>query len=126
MGMRLHVHGVHARDKLTSEGNLFLAGDLLTLVDEVLPARFGGAPTDYQLVEEEDGGVPKVAVVVRPSVGAVDEAEVVEAVLAHLRGIPRLALMAGIWEDGRTLRVVRREPEHTVRGKILALRPAGV
>ncbi len=126
IGMRLHVHGVHARDKLTSEGNQFLAGDLITLVEEVLPTRFGGAPTDYQLVEEEEGGLSKVTIVVRPSVGPLDEAEVVKAALAHLRAIPRLALMAGIWEDGRTLRVVRRDPEHTRRGKILALRPAGV
>ena len=125
MGMRLHVHGVHARDKLTSEGNLFLAGDLLTLVEQVLPASFGGAPTDYQLVEEEEDGLPKVSVVVRPSVGPLDDASVVGVVLAHLRAIPRLALMAGIWEDGHTLRVVRREPEPTSRGKILALRPAG-
>jgi hypothetical protein len=126
IGMRLHVHGVHARDKLTSEGNLFLAGDLLTLVEEVLPARFGGAPTDYQLAEEEDGALSRVNIVVRPSLGPLDEAAVVEAALAHLRGIPRLALMAGIWEDGHTLRVVRRDPEPTRRGKILALRPAGV
>lgn len=126
IGMRLHVHGVHARDKLTSEGNQFLAGDLLTLVEEVLPARFGGEPTDYQLVEEEEGGLPRVTIVVRPSVGPLDGAEVVEAALAHLYGIPRLALMAGIWEDGHTLRVVRRDPEPTSRGKILALRPAGV
>jgi hypothetical protein len=123
MGMRLHVHSVHARDKLTSEGSLFLAGDLVTLVEEVLPASFGGAPTDYQLVEEEEDGLPKVSVVVRPSVGPLDDASVVAVVLAHLRGIPRLAFMAGIWEDGRTLRVVRRDPEPTSRGKILALRP---
>ena len=127
LGMRLHVHGVHARDKLTSEGNHFLAGDLLTLVEDVLPAHFGGAPTDYQLVEEEgEHGLPKVTIVMRPSVGPAAEADVVEAVLAHLRRTPRLALMAGTWEDGRTLRLARREPETTSRGKILALRPAGV
>jgi hypothetical protein len=32
----------------------FLGTDLLRLIDEVLPARFGGAPTDYQFVERED------------------------------------------------------------------------
>ena len=102
------------------------AGDLLTLVEEVLPARFGGAPTDYQLVEEEDGALPKVTVVVRPSVGPWTRPRWWRRRWPTSSGIPRLALMAGIWEDGRTLRVVRRDPEPTRRGKILALRPAGV
>ena len=56
LGLDVHLHRIRSYDKLTTEGNNFLGSDLYTLVDEVLPARFGGAPTDYQLVEEEVGG----------------------------------------------------------------------
>ena len=110
LGLTTHVSGVRAYDKLTAEGNQFLGEDLIELVDEVLPARFGGGPTDFQLVEEEVDGLPKVSVVVRPSIGAVDEPEVVEAVLGHLGSRQRLRLMAQLWREGETLRVVRSEP----------------
>jgi hypothetical protein len=49
-------------------------------------------------------------VVVRPSIGAVDEPGVVEAVLGHLHSRQHLRLMAEVWREGDTLRVVRRDP----------------
>jgi hypothetical protein len=36
----------------------FLGHDLIRPVEEVLPAQFGGGPTDYQSVEVERGGLP--------------------------------------------------------------------
>ena len=32
----------------------FLDSDVIRVLEEVLPARFGGGPTDFQLVEQED------------------------------------------------------------------------
>jgi hypothetical protein len=119
------MHGIRSYEKLTSEGNHFLGADLVRLVDDVLPRRFGGGPADYQLVEEEIGGLPKVQVVVRPSLGAVDEREVVAAVLEHLRSDKRNQLMADVWRDGNTRGVVRREPYITAAGKILPLHAVG-
>ena len=122
LGLTTHINDVRSYDKLTAEGNTFLGDDLLDLVDEVLPARFGGGPTDYQLVEEEVDGLPKVSVVVRPRVGEVDEGEVVAAVLDHLGAKQRNRLMTEVWRAGETLRVVRREPYATrPAGKILPL-----
>jgi hypothetical protein len=121
LGLGLHLHGIRSYEKLTSEGNHFLGTDLLALVDEILPGRFGGEPTDYQLVEEEVSGLPKVTVVIRPGVGAVPEDEVVSAVVDFLRAEPRNRLMAEVWEQGDTLRVVRREPSLTRAAKILPL-----
>ena len=120
-GLSTHIRSVRSYEKLTSEGNHFLGSDLLVLVDRVLPARFGGDPGDYQLVEEEVGGLPKLSVVVRPSIGKLDEQEVVGAVLNHLRAEQRNRLMADFWRDAETLRVVRREPYMTSAGKILPL-----
>jgi hypothetical protein len=122
LGMRLHLHGIHSFEKLTSEGNHFLGSDLIALVEKVLPARFGGAPTDYQVVEEEVAGLPKVSIVVRQQVGPVADADVVATVISFLSSVPRNRLMAGVWAQSDTLRVVRRDPHATRTGKIPSLR----
>ncbi len=121
LGLKWHLHRIRSYEKLTSEGNHFLGSDLLALVDEILPRRFGGDPTDYQLVEEEVGGLPRVSVVIRPHLGDVPEREVVSAIVEFLRSEPRNRLMAEVWDQGDTLRVVRREPSLTTAAKILPL-----
>jgi hypothetical protein len=122
LGFSTHVHSVRSYEKLTSEGMTFVGSDVIVLLDELLPARFGGQPTDYQLVEEEVDGFPKVGVVVSPTVGEVDERAVIEAVLGALSAGPGYkGMMADVWRGGDTLRVVRREPYATAAGKILPL-----
>jgi len=122
LGLSVHLHAIRSYDKLTSEGMNFLRSDLVRLIEEVLPARFGGGPTDYQLVEDEEDGLPKVAVVVAPGVGPVDDGEVVRTVLEALAaGAPQNRMMAGIWRDGRTVRVLRRTPYATGAGKVQPL-----
>jgi hypothetical protein len=101
----------------------FMGTDLLGLVENVLPARFGGYPTDYQLVEAERDGLPRVTLVVRPSVGELDEDEVARATLEFLRSRGHgQRLMADVWAQGGTLRVERSDPYVTPGGKILPLR----
>jgi hypothetical protein len=121
LGLTLHLQGIRSYEKLTSEGNHFLGSQLITLVNQVLPDRFGGAPTDYQLVEEEVGGLPKVSIVIQPRVGEVAEHEVRATVLSFLREQRRNRLMADVWDNAETLRVVRREPSVTAAGKTLPL-----
>ena len=122
VGLSLHLHTIRSFEKLTTEGMHFLGPDVIRLVEEVLPARFGGAATDYQLVEAEAGGLTKLDVVVAPRVGAVEDREVVAVVLEMLGSGPAFkAMMAEVWRDGGTVRVVRRAPEPTASGKILPL-----
>jgi hypothetical protein len=122
LGLRLHLHTIRSYEKLTSEGMNFVGTELLALVEQVLPERFGGGPADYQLVEREVGGLPKVAIVVSPRVGDIDERAVVRAVLQTLGSGPAYrGMMAEIWRDGETVRVERREPHQTVAAKILPL-----
>ena len=47
MGYTQQLHTIRSYEKLTSEGMHFVGTDLIAVVEEVLPARFGGAPTDY-------------------------------------------------------------------------------
>lgn len=77
---------------------------------------------DYQLVEEEQEGLPKVTIVVSPRVGEVDERAVVAAVLDGVSSGPTYhRMMAAFWRDGETLQVVRREPYATHSAKVLPL-----
>jgi hypothetical protein len=121
LGMTTHLSGIRSYEKLTTEGNTFLGSDLYALVDEVLPARFGGGPTDYQLVEEEVAAMPTLSVVVSPGVGEIESAEVLSTVYGFLRERPQNRLMADFWAQGDSVRVVRREPYLTPAAKILPL-----
>ncbi|HEY5547938.1 MAG TPA: hypothetical protein VIK50_17940 [Gemmatimonadaceae bacterium] len=119
---RRHLHTIRSYEKLTSEGMHVTGTSLISLVEEVLVRRYGGRPTDWQLVEREEGGLPKVSLVASPAIGALDEREVVRTVLDHLRHRgPGEQLMAEVWENGETLRVVRAEPHVTTAGKIQPL-----
>jgi hypothetical protein len=122
-GFTRHLHAIRSHEKLTTAGMTFLGEDLLTLIDEVLPARHGGGPEDYQLVEEEgDDGVPRVTLVVSPRLGELHDQRVIETVFAHLSGEDRARrMMAEVWSRGDTVRVVRREPHVTAGGKVQPL-----
>jgi hypothetical protein len=115
---------VRSYDKLTGEGMNFLGDDLHRLIEEVLPAHFGGSPMDYQLVETEsdDGGLPRVQIVVSPAVGQVSEAELVATVVTFLNKVPGASGDFGRrWQEAGTLRVARREPYATGATKVLPL-----
>ncbi len=122
LGFATRIRDIRSYEKLTSEGVTFLGSELIRLIELDLPARFGGGPLDYQLVEEEDAGLARVSLLVSPRVGRVDERALLAAVLDALGG--RAAGgddMADQWRQGRTLRLVRREPYATGAEKVLPL-----
>jgi hypothetical protein len=121
LGLDLHAWHLHSVEKITSEGLSYLRGDLVPLVEQILPQRFGGSATDYQLVEVEDGGMPFVEVIVSPRVGPVEVSALSVAVYDWLRSRPGEQLMADFWHDANTVRVVRRAPYATSAAKVLPL-----
>ncbi len=123
LGLTDHIHNIRGFDKLTGEGMTFVGTDLIRILDEVLPAKFGGSPTDYQLIEEEDeSGHTRMSLVVSPKVGAIDEAELIKTVLSELgKGRDIRRLMTEVWSQAKTLRVKRMQPLTTARGKLLPL-----
>ena len=122
-GFPRHLHTIRNFDKLTAGGMHFTANDALTLVERVLPSRFGGVPGQYQLVEEEREGRSRVAIVVSPAVGILDETQVVEAALQFLGSrSPGHRMMSANWEQGGTLEVRREEPQVSAVGKVQPLR----
>ena len=122
LGYRLHLHSIRSWEKLTSEGMNFIRADLVQLVEEVLPHRFGGAATNWQLAEDELDGLPRVAVIASPRLGPLDDAKVVAAVIDHLDTAPGGSGDYGQrWREAGTLHVTRREPYATGASKIFAL-----
>jgi hypothetical protein len=129
LGFPTHLSGVRSFEKLTAAGMNFLDADLTRVLDEVLPARFGGGPLHYQLVEEEDlAGVPRLRLLVDPEVGPLDVEQVRETLLSEIgsgSGVERLTSLA--WKEARLLRVDRAAPIAGRSGKILHLhRSAGL
>ena len=122
LGYHTHFHTIRSHEKLTSEGMTFLGHDLIRLVEEVLPAQFGGGPTDYQFVEVERDGLPRVDLLVSPRLGPLDERAVAAAALDFLDHIPGAQIDFGDrWRQGGTLAIRRREPLPTAASKVLAL-----
>lgn len=123
LGWTTHLREIGSLEKLTAGGMSFLDTDVIPVLEEVLPARFGGGPTDYQLVEDEgEAGEPRLRLLVSPRVGDVDPHAVAEAFLATMSfgsGVERV--MGLMWREARLLRVERRSPLAAVSGKILHL-----
>jgi hypothetical protein len=111
MGLNLHFHTIRSYEKLTSEGMNFLGSDLLRLIEEVLPARFGGNSLDYQLVETEEQGLPKVNLIVSPRVGRIHDETIIASVIDFLnRSSGGKGHYGQRWSEGNTLRVLRQDP----------------
>ncbi|MDQ7858966.1 MAG: hypothetical protein QN174_06010 [Armatimonadota bacterium] len=123
LGWRTHLQAIRGYEKLTAGGMTFLDTDLVRVLEEVLPARFGGGPTHYQLVEEEGpGGRPLLRLLVHPAVGPVDPGAVADAFLAAIGAGPGPArVMELFWRGADMLRVERAAPLLTATGKILHL-----
>jgi len=126
LGWPVHLRDIRSFEKLTAAGMTFMDTDVIRVLEQVLPARFGGAPTDYQLVEAEgDDGRPQLFLFVHPRLGPLDEGTVADAFLTALgagAGVERV--MQHVWEDGRVVRVQRQTPRSTASGKISHLHAA--
>lgn len=119
-GLTTHLVGVRSFEKLTGEGMTFVGTRLIRVLEEVLPARFGGRPTDYQLVEfEDETGTTRLELRVDPAVGPVDDARVVETFFAYLDERPGMRPMGEIWKQAGILEVRRVAPLSTRMGKLL-------
>lgn len=120
IGWPTRFHTFRSYEKLSAGGVTFLDSDVVEVLEQRLPARFGGGPTDYQLVEEErSDGSPSIRLVVHPAVGRLDQRAVVDAFLAGLgKGPGAERLMAALWADLGAVEVERRVPLVGPTGKV--------
>jgi len=122
-GYTEHVRGIRSFRKLTGEGVTLVGSEMIHILEEVLPGRFGGSPLDYQLLEEDDEkGFTRLSLIVSPGIEIKDEKEVIEVVFEALRRSSVAADLArAVWNQANTLKVKRREPIWTARGKLMPL-----
>ncbi len=122
-GYRTHLHTIRSYEKVSGEGMYILGTELAALVEHFLPQRFGGAPTDYQFVYEQRGGLNRVRMIVSKNIGDLEIGQVRDAVLQRIAATSRGDRMkAQIWSDGDVLTVERGEPAATPGSKILPVR----
>lgn len=123
MGWVTHLHDVLSFEKLTGSGMTFLDTDVIPVLEEDLPAAFGGAPTDYQLMEKEtEHGHAVLSLLIHPDVGPLDPDAVADTFLSALGArSPENRLMELAWRHGGIVQVERQAPRQTRSGKILHL-----
>ncbi len=123
LGLTDHISDIRSYGKLTGEGVTLVGSDVERILEEILPARFGGSPLDYQLVEEEDQrGFTRLILRVSPSIHLPDAGAPAELVFQalHADGAGG-ATSASKWKQAGTIAIRREVPRPTARGKLLPL-----
>jgi len=122
-GYTTHLHQIRSYSKLVGEGVTLIGNELLRILEEVLPARFGGTPLDFQMMEQEDAqGLTRLVLLIHPHIEIPDNAEVIRVILEALgQSSPMGASARTVWQQAQTLQIERREPIVTARSKLLPL-----
>lgn len=125
MGFDRQLDRIFSYGKLTGHNLTLVQGDILELLERHLPARFGGAPTDFQLVEHEGSAQTELELRVDPRLGVRSTEEVREFVIGRVRQLWGGALTAATWKHNENFRVVFAEPYLTGERKVLPLHLIG-
>jgi hypothetical protein len=129
LGLDVHLRDVRSYSKLVGEGVTLIGNEMVHILEHALPSRFGGSALDYQLSEEEDEQrLTRISLIISPRLNIESEGEVIEFLHNALRASsPAAGAASAVWKQAGTIRVRRREPVWTGRGKLLPLhveRPA--
>jgi hypothetical protein len=123
VGWTNHLQRLRSFEKLNAGGISLLDCDVIRVLEEALPARFGGGATDYQLIEREsESGQADICLLAHPRLGPLDETALRDAFLDAVgggSGVERV--MALQWRDAGLPRLLREPPHPNAVGKILHL-----
>ena len=121
LGFNTVLRDIYSFGKLSGHG-ITLAGDvLLGILEEQLPARFGGRPGDYQLVETEGASQLELRLRISPRTKPSNPDEVRLFFLEQVRRVYGGELSARTWETTRSIQTEIAEPHATRTGKVHAL-----
>ena len=90
-----------------------------------MPQKFGGAPGDYQLVEEESSHQTGIQLRVSPRTGISSTKELKEGFLREVQKLFGGSMTVRQWTHTNAVRVVIGEPYLTTTGKVLPLHLLG-
>jgi len=125
LGFHTHLSRVRSATRSTAEGIALPYADLIRIAEDVLPCLLGGSVLDYQWVEDEEpesGSLTRVWLRIAPRLGPIDEAAVLARVLEEIGrpdGVRRF--YAQLWEQTKTIGIVRQSPATTPSGKTPAV-----
>jgi hypothetical protein len=125
LGFDKHISQIRSFEKLTGEGVTFVDTDFIHIMEEVLPRKFGGESTDYQIIEEEGSdGLTCLNLLISPRLGNINEKSVIGTFVKLLKKAedsPESWSQAGseMWAQAGTIRIKRENPIPTKRAKIL-------
>jgi hypothetical protein len=125
MGFRRQIRDIASHSKLTGYGVTLVSTDMVRVLEEFLPSRLGGAPTDYQLVQHDGEAATRVTLRVSPRVGAHDSAHVKTVFLEGVHTSYGGAMAVRTWKHADAVEVIFDEPLAGATGKILPLHLAG-
>jgi hypothetical protein len=120
------IRGIASVGKVTGQGITLFGTDIVRLLEQELPRRFGGATGDYQLVEVETPTQTEILLRVRPRSAdggqkVLDPEIVKQGFLEELQSCYGGSLAARQWQHMNALRVEIADPIATETGKVLPL-----
>jgi hypothetical protein len=124
-GFTEQIRDIRSFGKLTGQGMTLMGTDMLRILEEVLPERFGGGPGDYQLVEQEAGRQTRLVLRVSPRTGVTSSDKISEYFLKEIRKHYGGALAARAWRHAEAVETIIAQPLATANGKVHALHLLG-
>jgi len=124
-GMDLQIRNIYSYGKLTGQGITLMGSDIVHLLEDTLPQRFGGGPGDYQLVEYDGARQAQLELRISPRAVAGPAAAVRDFLLSEIRGCYGGALASRVWKHSGGIEAVIAEPFVTRTGKVLSLHLLG-
>lgn len=125
IGFTTLIQDISSFGKLTGHGMTLVGTDIVRILEEVLPARFGGSATDYQLVEGEASGQTNLTLRVSTHVKLESPEAVKGCFLRELRVYFGGETASRLLRDASAVEVLHQDPIVTGRGKILSLHLLG-
>jgi hypothetical protein len=124
-GFTTQIRDIFSYGKLTGQGVTLVGTDVLDILERVLPARFGGGPLDYQLVEEDAPHQARIVLRVSRRVSLPSPEAVRDCFLSELRRFQGGTGALRVWRSTGALQVVHEDPLVTRVGKVLPLHLLG-
>jgi len=125
LGFNLQVRDIAAISKVTAQGMTIAAGELVQILEERMPARFGGRPGDYQLIEAEGVAQTEMTLCIRPGVCRAGDEEVLGYFLSETHRLYGGSMSVLAWAHTRGIRVKWAPPVLSATGKFRAVRLLG-
>jgi hypothetical protein len=115
-----HISCIRSFEKMTGEGMTLFGSEIEKLLEETLPAVFGGESIDYQLTEEENAdGFTRYKLLINPRLNKTDTNIVKDVVLSEIKKMDKAKnLLYDIWSKADVFDVSYEKPVATARGKI--------